>query len=59
MAIFHQDIIAKVANINHKNIVQLSHINIFSLKSSRQKGIIIQAKIILIHIINSAFLIHH
>ncbi|MBT3726434.1 hypothetical protein HOF65_00795 [bacterium] len=59
VAIFHHAIIARVANINHRNIVPESHISIFSFISNRQKGIIIQTSIELIHIINSAFFNHH
>jgi len=57
VAIFQPEIIASVANINPRNIVQLSHMSIFSLISNHQKGIIIQTKIKQIFIINSAFFI--
>jgi hypothetical protein len=55
VAIFHQAIIAKDANINHKNIVQLSHIKIFSLTSKNQKGINTHTRIIEICIIKTEF----
>jgi hypothetical protein len=44
-----------VANIKPKNIVPLSHIRIFSLKSNHQNGIKIQTNITEIFIINIAF----
>ena len=59
VAIFHQATIARVANINHKNIVQLSHRSIFSFKSKIKNGIVIHTNIVHIHIINFAFFIHH
>jgi hypothetical protein len=46
VAIFHPDIIANVASINHKNIVPLSHISIFSLISKNQKGMRIHMSIV-------------
>jgi hypothetical protein len=50
---------ARLANINPKNIVPLSHISIFSLTSKKKKGIKIQTKIIESFIINKAFSTHH
>lgn len=55
VAIFHQAIIARVANINQRNIVQESHIKTCCLISKNQNGISIHIKIIHIDIINSAF----
>jgi len=55
VAIFHPEIIAKLASIKPRNIVPVSHINIFSLTSKKKNGIKLHTKIIETCIIKTEF----